>query len=258
MNNLFGYAVDQFERDYPGVYAAYLSKCDKLSAHSGDEKASCCTFACDVCKTANCSGGVDGCITNCPPDDLGNIPTGEDNSGVFRNCVDKIPQGKCTGMDDSNFKNCYTQKCNNDVTCASDNDGWFHNYCTGEGDWPGHTNVQPIQPDNGPNYGPDPNVGPGPNYGPDPNVGPGPNYGPDPNVGPGPNYGPDPNVGPNNRRVKPVKPINPINPPPKVGMFANLTTPQVVGISIGAIIILVLLIMIIRKLSADNTDGYSY
>ena len=233
MNNLFGYAVDQFERDYPGVYAAYLSKCDKLSAHSGDEKASCCTFACDVCKTANCSGGVDGCIRNCPPDDLGNIPTGEDNSGVFRNCVDKIVQGKCTSMDDSNFKNCYTQKCNNDVTCASDNDGWFHNYCTGEGDWPGHTNVQP---DDGPNYGP------GPDYGPQP--GPGPDYGPQP--GPGPDYGPQPGPGPV------------VNPPQKVGMFANLTTPQVVGISIGAIIILVLLIMIIGKLSANNVDGYSY
>lgn len=228
MNNLFGYAVDQFERDYPGVYAAYTSKCDKSSSHSSEQKTECCKVACDVCKTANCSGGVSTCLLNCPPDDLSNIPTGEDNSAVFRNCVDKIPQGKCTGMDDTNFKNCYTQKCNNDVTCASDNDGWFHNYCTGEGDWPGHTNVQPVQPDNGPDYGPDPNVGPGP----------------------------DPNVTPNNRRVKPVKPINPINSPPQVGIFSNLSTLQIVTISVVIIIILALIILLVRNMNARKLISF--
>ena len=155
MNNLFGFDLDDFDRNFPGVYPVYLSKCN-MPSPTPEQKAECCKIACDVCKTGNCtSGGVDTCITNCPPDLAGP--------------------------------------------------------------------VRPVNP-----------VGPSPDgpYGP---------YGPSP-VGPTPDG--------------PV--VNPVVPPaaPQVGIFSNLSTLQVVTLSVGAIIILALLIMIVRNMKARRSMSF--
>lgn len=157
MNNLFGFDLDDFDRNFPGVYPVYLSKCN-MPSPTPEQKAECCKIACDVCKTGNCtSGGVDTCITNCPPDLAGP--------------------------------------------------------------------VRPVNP-----------VGPSPDgpYGPSP-------YGPSP-VGPTPDG--------------PV--VNPVVPPaaPQVGIFSNLSTLQVVTLSVGAIIILALLIMIVRNMKARRSMSF--
>jgi len=183
MNNLFGFDLDDFDRNFPGVYPVYLSKCNMPSPTS-EQKAECCRVACDVCKTGNCTtGGVNTCIANCPPDLAGPVRP-----------------------------------------------------------------VNPVGPSpDGPSpVGPSP-VGPSPDgpYGPSPD---GP-YGPSPD---GP-YGPSPD-GP----VGPTPVVNPVVPPaaPQVGIFSNLSTMQIVSLSVGVIVILALIILIVRNMTARRSISF--
>ena len=233
MNNLFGTDVNEFNINYPGVYDVYKKNCN-MPNPSGDQKTSCCQTACNVCNTTNCNGGISNCMLNCPPDDFSNIPTSpQDNSVVFNKCVGSNVPGRCPR--DQSIQNCYTQGCKNDNTCIDDNLGWFQNFCDDEGDWPGHMNVSPISPNNLP-YNPTP-------YNPTP-------YKPKP-------YKPKPSPS----KPSPSKP-SPSNPSPsdpssskplsQSGLFSNLSTPQIVGVSIGGIIILVLIVLIIVKLMSNK------
>ena len=214
MNNLFQFDVNDFNVNYPGVYDIYKQNCN-MSNPTGDQKTKCCQTACNVCNTANCSGGRDGCITNCPPDDFHNIPSSpQDNSGVFNKCVGTNIPGRCSR--DGSIQNCYTQGCKNDNTCKDDNYGWFQNFCDDEGDWPGHTNVPPVSPDIPP-YGPSPSK-----------------------------PKPRPKPTPSKPTPTPSKPLS------QSGLFSNLSTPQIVGISIGGVIMLVLIVLIIAKLFGNK------
>lgn len=244
-NNVFGTDVSEFNTNYPGVYDVYKENCN-MPNPSSIQKTSCCQTACNVCNTTNCNGGVSSCMLNCPPDDFNNIPTSpQNNSVVFNKCVGSNVPGRCPR--DQSIQNCYTQGCKNDNTCIDDNLGWFQNFCDDEGDWPGHTNVPPVSPDIPP-YGPTP-------------------YNPKPiPVQPKPSkptpYNPKPRpVQPKPSKPKPSKPT-PSKPTPsdpssskplsQSGLFSNLSTPQIVGVSIGGIIILVLIVLIIVKLMSNK------
>jgi len=228
-NKLFGFDVADFDINYPGVYDVYKKNCD-IHNSTSDQKTKCCQTACNVCNTANCNGGVDSCILNCPPDDFHIIPSSpQDNSGVFNKCVGANIPGRCPR--DGRIEKCYTEGCKNDRTCMDDNGGWFQNFCDDEGDWPGHTNVPPVSPDIPP-YGPTPSK-PKPRPRPKPSK-------PTPSK-------PDPTPTPS----KPT-PSSPSKPLAQSGLFSNLSTPQIVGISIGGIIMLVLIVLIIAKLVGNK------
>jgi len=109
--------------------------------------------------------------------------------------------------------------------------------------------VRPVNPVGPSPDGPSPDgpvnpVGPSP-VGPSP-VGP---YGPSP-VGP---YGPSPD-GP----VGPTPVVNPVVPPaaPQVGIFSNLSTMQIVSLSVGVIVILALIILIVRNMTARRSISF--
>jgi hypothetical protein len=222
MNKLFGTDVSQFNTDYPGVYDVYKQNCN-MPNPTNDQKSSCCQTACNVCNTANCSGGRSACILNCPPDDFNNIPTyTKDNSGVFNKCKGSYIPGQCP-RDDTIIPNCYIQGCKNDITCRDDNYGWFQNFCEDAGEWPGHTDVPPVSPDIPP-YDPSPSK-------------------------------PKPKPRPSKPTPKPEPtPSNPPSSKPlsQSGLFSNLSTPQIVGISIGGVIMLVLIVLIIAKLVGNK------
>jgi len=213
MNNLFGLDIDDFDRSYPGVYGAYKQNCK-------DPDIPCCTGVCqDICKSSGkcINGSNDSCGSSCEDVVTSNKPiqpTG-DNSDVFFDCVGGNSPGKCT-QNYQDIVNCYTQGCKNEPTCIDDNGGWFNNFCSAEGDWPGHTA--------GPSPGPMPQPGPMP--------------GP---PRPSPSPGPTPYVGP-----------SPVTPTPQSGLLSKLSTPEIVGVSIGGVVIVVLIILIIVKLASKK------
>ena len=231
MSNLFGFDVDDFNTNYPGVYDIYTKNCKMYNPPTDDQKKKCCETACNVCTTNNCNGGKPSCILNCPPDDFHNIPTSpSDSISVFNKCKGTYMPGQCP-RDDTINSTCYTQGCNKDPTCIDDNSGWFNNFCENAGDWPGHKNVPIVEPD-----GP-----PGPS-------------------GPSGPSRPPGKTGPSGPSRPPGKtgPSGPISPPdvkPPVSqssLFSNLSTPSIIGISIGGIIILTLIGLIIAKLISNK------
>ena len=73
MNNLFGFDLQDFNSNFPGVYDVYSSKCN-MPSPTPAQKEECCKVACDICKTGNCTtGGVSTCLLNCPPDLVGPV-----------------------------------------------------------------------------------------------------------------------------------------------------------------------------------------
>ena len=229
MNNLFGLDIDDFDRSYPGVYGAYKQNCK-------DPDIPCCTGVCqDICKSSGkcINGWNDSCGSSCE-DVVGSNkpiqPTG-DNSDVFFDCVGGNSPGRCTG-NSQDIVNCYTQGCKNDPTCIDDNGGWFHNFCSAEGDWPGHTD--------GPSPGPMPQPGPSPGPMPGPMPVP-PRPQPRPRPTPGPKPGPTPGPTP-----------TPVTPTPQSGLLSKLSTPEIGGVSIGGVVIVVLIIFIIVKLASKK------
>ena len=230
-NKLFGTDLNQFNTDYPGVYDVYKQNCN-MPNPTDDQQKPCCEIACNVCNTANCTGGRSACILNCPPDNFHNIPSyPQDNSGVFNKCVGANIPGRCPR--DGSIEKCYTQGCKNDRTCMDDNGGWFQNFCGDEGDWPGNNNVPPVSPDIPP-YGPSPSKPK-----------------PRPRPRPRPKPTPTPSKPTPSSPSKPT-PSSPSKPLSQSGLFSNLSTPQIVGVSIGGIIILVLIGLIIAKLVGNK------
>lgn len=94
--------------------------------------------------------------------------------------------------------------------------------------------------------------------GPSPVGPPTPSPSPDGPYGPSPD-GPDVPPSPNGPVVNPVVPPDtPPTPPssPDVGLFSNLSTSQIVTLSVGVIIILALLIMIVRNMTSRRSISF--